>query len=90
MQAERTAPTRYFEVDFKEVTKRKAAVIANRDVLHQMVSGKVSPQDIGTCEVLQHQTKDCISPISNCIFGGPHWTCSIESVLMCMQNKGKS
>ena len=49
MQAESAAPTLYFEVDFKEVTKRKAAVIANRDVLHQMVSGKVSPQDIVTC-----------------------------------------
>lgn len=46
-QAEGAAPSRYFEVDFKEVTKRKAAVIAKRDVLHQMVGGRVQPQDIG-------------------------------------------
>lgn len=46
-QAEGAAPSCYFEVDFKEVTRRKAAVIANRDVLHQMVGGRVQPQDIG-------------------------------------------
>lgn len=47
LQAEGTAPTHYFEVDFQEVTKRKAAVIASRDVLHRMVGSKLQPQDVG-------------------------------------------
>ncbi|KAL0024734.1 hypothetical protein WJX77_012039 [Trebouxia sp. C0004] len=47
LQAEGVAPTRYYEVDFPEVTKKKAAIMANRDALHKFVGPGVEQQDIG-------------------------------------------
>jgi len=46
-QAEGVAPTHYYEVDFPEVTKKKAAIMANRDALHKLVGPGVEQQDIG-------------------------------------------
>lgn len=46
-QAEGVAPTHYYEVDFPEVTKKKAAIMANREALHKLVGHKIDPQSIG-------------------------------------------
>ncbi|KAL0034420.1 hypothetical protein WJX79_001255 [Trebouxia sp. C0005] len=47
LEAEGVAPTHYYEVDFPEVTKKKAAIMANRDTLHKLIGPKVEQQDIG-------------------------------------------
>lgn len=47
LQAEGVSPTHYYEVDFPEVTKKKAAIIANREVLHKLVGHKLDPQGVG-------------------------------------------
>ena len=46
-QAEGAAPTHYYEVDFPEVTRKKAAIIANRDTLQKIVGQKLDAQAIG-------------------------------------------
>ena len=46
-QAEAVAPTHYYEVDFPEVTKKKAAIVANREALHRLLGPKLDPQSIG-------------------------------------------
>ena len=46
-QAEGVAPTHYYEVDFPEVTKKKAAIMANREALHKLVGPGLEQQDTG-------------------------------------------
>ena len=45
-QAEGISPTNYFEVDFPNVTKKKAAIIANREPLHRLLEPNLDPQNI--------------------------------------------
>lgn len=45
-QAEGVSPSKYFEVDFPDVTKKKAAIIANREPLHRMLEPNLDPQGI--------------------------------------------
>ena len=45
-QAEGVSPTNYFEVDFPDVTKKKAAIIANRQPLHRLLEPNLDPQNI--------------------------------------------
>lgn len=45
-QAEGVCPTQYFEVDFPEVTKKKAAIIANREPLHRLLGPSLDLQGI--------------------------------------------
>ena len=47
LQAEAVAPTHYYEVDFPEVTKKKAAIVANRGALHKLLGLRVDTQSIG-------------------------------------------
>lgn len=46
LQAEAVAPTHYYEVDFPEVTKKKAAIVANREALHKLLGLRVDTQSI--------------------------------------------
>ena len=46
-QAEGAAPSHYYEVDFPEVTRKKAAIIANREALQRLVGQKIDAQAIG-------------------------------------------
>lgn len=63
-QAEGVSPTHYYEVDFPEVTKKKAAIIANREVLHKLVGHKLDPQGVGTfapsSAVFEHDTANSL------------------------------
>ena len=45
-QAEGVSPSKYFEVDFPDVTKKKAAIIANREPLHRLLGPNLDPQGI--------------------------------------------
>ena len=59
LQAEDTSPSHYYEVDFPEVTKKKAAVIAHREALRKLVGPSLNEQDVGKlsafCGVITHQ-----------------------------------
>ena len=46
IQAEGVSPTNYFEVDFPDVTKKKAAIIANREPLHRLLGPNLDLQGI--------------------------------------------
>lgn len=54
IQAQGAAPTHYFEVDFPEVTKKKAAIIANREALHKLLGPNLDAQDISKLDVQHH------------------------------------
>lgn len=69
-QAEAVAPTHYYEVDFPEVTKKKAAIVANREVLHKLLGSRLDPQSIGALPSICLACCACVptDPLSQACF----------------------
>ena len=82
IQAEGASPTHYYEVDFPEVTKKKAAIIANREALHKLVGPSLDVQDIGK---LDESHRAVLSNMSTMTTACLHWHCHHMTVTCQLQ-----